>query len=351
MHGKEQSRSLIFFVHSQATNAVLAIAIVFALMPITVQSAQAQTFKILHSLDGLQDGYYPVSGVTVARNGDLYGTAQYSGLSGGDCYLGCGTAFRLIRKGSGWLFNPLYRFAGGTDGGNPSARLIFGPDGSLYGTTSGGGGGSCEGGCGTVFNLKPPPHATANVLGAWTETVLYRFTGGNDGGMPGGADLIFDQAGKLYGTTTGGGTGNCQGGCGTVYKLTSSNGGWTEGVLHSFTTQGGDGQRPWGGVIFDQSGNLYGTTTNGSFGSFGTIYELIPAGLTWTERILYNFQGKSDGEYPYSGLIFDEAGNLYGNTCCGGSAELARYSSSRPPTGRSPRSTATSEGMVDLTGV
>ena len=112
--------------------------------------------------------------------------------------------------------------------------------------------------------------------------------------------------------------GICQGGCGTVYKLTPSNVDWTESVLHGFTTEGGDGQRPWGGVIFDQSGNLYGTTTNGPFGSFGTIYELVPAGLTWTERILYTFQGASDGQYPYSGLIFDAAGNLYGTTCCGG---------------------------------
>ena len=318
MHSKAQFRSSVSRTRWLVTNAVLAIAIVFALATITAQSAQAQNFTVLHNLNGLQDGYYPISGVTVARNGDLYGTTQYSGLAGGDCYLGCGTAFRLVRKGSGWIFTTLYSFAGGNDGGNSYARVIFGPDGSLYGTTSAGGGGSCEGGCGTVFNLKPPPHATANVLGGWTETVLYRFTGGDDGGMPVGADLVFDRAGSLYGTTLGGGTGNCQGGCGTVYKLTPSNGGWTESVLHSFTTQDGDGQRPWGGVIFDQPGNLYGTTTNGPFGSFGTIYKLVPAGLTWTEQILYTFKQASDGEYPYSGLIFDQLGNLYGTTCCGG---------------------------------
>jgi uncharacterized repeat protein (TIGR03803 family) len=318
MHGEAQSRSLIFCRRLYLTNAVLAIAIVFALTTISVQSARAQTFTVLHSLNGLQDGYYPIAGVTVAPNGDLYGTTQYSGLSGGDCYEGCGTVFRLAHKGSGWIFTTLYSFTGGNDGGNSYGRVIFGPDGSLYGTTSEGGGGSCEEGCGTVFNLKPPPHATANVLGGWTETVLYRFTGGADGATPVGADLIFDRGGNLYGTTDGGGPGNCQGGCGTVYKLAPSNGNWTESVLHGFTTQDGDGQRPWGGVIFDQSGNLYGTTQNGPFGSFGTIYKLIPAGLTWTERILYTFQGTSDGEYPYSGLIFDPAGNLYGTTCCGG---------------------------------
>ena len=145
MHGKKPSRSLISLAPLYVTNAVLAIAIVFALVAISVQPAQAQTYTVLHNLNGLQDGYYPISGVTVARNGDLYGTTQYSGLSGGDCYLGCGTAFRLARKGSGWIFTTLYSFAGGNDGGNSYARVIFGPDGSLYGTTSAGGGGELRG--------------------------------------------------------------------------------------------------------------------------------------------------------------------------------------------------------------
>ncbi len=307
--------------------------LICALVLFATQSTQAQTFTVLHSLNGLQDGYYPISGVTVAPNGDLYGTTQYSGLAGGNCYLGCGTAFRLTHQGSGWTFITLYSFAGGTDGGNSYARLIFGPDGSLYGTTSAGGGGICEGGCGTVFNLKPPPHASANALAKWAESVLYRFTGGSDGGNPEGADLIFDQAGNLYGTTNGGGTGICQGGCGTVYELSPASGAWTESVLHNFTTEDGDGQRPWGGVIFDQSGNLYGTTTNAQVGRFGTIYKLIPAGLSWTERILYSFQGTSDGEYPYSGLIFDQTGKLYGSTCCGGPGGIGTVYEFTPSSG------------------
>ena len=312
MQGIMQSRSSIFLTRWHVTNHALAIAIGLVLTSFFTPSAQSQTFQVLHSLNGLQDGYYPISGITVARNGDLYGTTQYSGLPGGNCCLGCGTVFRLARKGSGWIFTTLYSFTGGADGGNPYARVIFGPDGSLYGTTSEGNG--------TVFNLKPPPRATANVLGGWTETVLYSFKVGADGATPVGADLVFDQAGSLYGTTDAGGTGNCQGGCGTVYKLTPSNGGWTESVLHTFTTQGGDGQRPWSGVIFDQSGNLYGTTQNGgAYHAYGTVYKLIPAGLTWTEQILYSFQGKDDGEFPYSGVIFDQAGDLYGTTCCGGS--------------------------------
>ena len=312
MRGRERSRSLISLARLHPANAIPSIATLILLTVLMMPSAQAQTFTVLHSLNGLQDGYYPIAGVTIAPNGDLYGTTEYMGLSGGNCYLGCGTVFRLARKGSGWIFTTLYSFTGGTDGGNSFARVIFGPDGSLCGTTSEGDG--------TVFNLKPPPHATANVLGGWTETVLYSFTGGADGAIPEGADLVFDHAGNLYGTTAGGGTGNCQGGCGTVYKLTPSNGGWTESVIHTFTTQGEDGQRPWGGVIFDQSGDLYGTTQNGgAYRAYGTIYKLIPAGLTWTEQILYSFQGKDDGEFPYSGVIFDQVGNLYGSTCCGGS--------------------------------
>jgi uncharacterized repeat protein (TIGR03803 family) len=295
------------------------LALVFALAMVAAQSAQAQTLTVLHSFSGLGDGDYPYAGLSIDRGGNLYGTAFYGGPGMG-CYLGCGTAFRLAQKNSGWLFSQLYGFRGGLDGGNPYARVIVGPDGSLYGTTFGGGGGSCEGGCGTVFNLRPPQHATANALGNWTETVLYRFTGGADGGQPAGADLTFDAAGNIYGTTSGGGTGDCQGGCGTVYKLTQSGGVWTESVLHNFVTEDGDGLRPWGGVIFDQSGNLYGTTNNGGARlSYGTVFELTPSGSGWTETILYKFQDTTDGQYPYSGLIFDQAGNLYGTTCCGGS--------------------------------
>jgi uncharacterized repeat protein (TIGR03803 family) len=303
---------------SKLRGRAFALALICALIMVAAQSAQAQTYSVLHSFSGLGDGDYPYAGLSIDRGGNLYGTAFYGG-PGGSCGMGCGTAFRLAQENSGWLFSQLYGFRGVNDGGNPYARVVVGPDGSLYGTTYGGGGGSCEGGCGTVFNLRPPQHATANTLGNWTETVLYRFTGGSDGSMPAGADLTFDAAGNIYGTTTAGGTGNCQGGCGTVYKLTQSGGGWTESVLHSFITEGGDGLRPWGGVIFDQSGNLYGTTNNGgTHDIYGTVYRLTPSGSGWTESILYNFQGASDGKYPYSGLIFDQAGNLYGTTCCGG---------------------------------
>jgi uncharacterized repeat protein (TIGR03803 family) len=169
-----------------------------------------------------------------------------------------------------------------------------------------------------VFNLKPTPALPPTPLSPWIETAIYRFSG-SDGANPYGADLIFDPAGNIYGTTYNGGAGGCSQGCGTVYKLAPSNGGWTESILYSFA-QGGDAQHPWAGVIFDQSGNLYGTTVNG--GAYGrrAIYELTPAGSGWTETVLYSFTGGADGANPYAGLTFDPAGNLYGATSVGGAS-------------------------------
>src|SRR5580700_211339 len=108
----------------------------------------------------------------------------------------------------------IYSFQGGSDGSYPYAGLLAGPGGVLYGTTTAGGGGGCgEIGCGTVFQLTPPGAAG----GAWAETVLYRFTGGNDGAIP-WAGLTSDGAGNLYGATISGGRG-CRSGCGVVFKL------------------------------------------------------------------------------------------------------------------------------------
>ncbi|MFI5115931.1 MAG: choice-of-anchor tandem repeat GloVer-containing protein, partial [Terriglobales bacterium] len=205
----------------------------------------------------------------------------------------------------------LYTFQGGTgDGAFPQAGLIFDTAGNLYGTTSLGG----AYGFGTVFELTP----TAG--GTWTEKVLYSFKNdGTDGSNP-KAGVIFDAAGNLYGTTSLGGAGVCQGaGCGTVFELTPAAGGtWTEKVLHSF---GGatDGVIPEAGLIFDAAGNLYGTTGYGGPYNWGTVFELTPAaGGTWTENVLYSFQGGADGAGPAAGLVFDAAGNLYGTTEVGG---------------------------------
>ena len=171
---------------------------------------------------------------------------------------------------------------------------------------------------------------------AWNETVLNRFDK-NDGWNPRG-DLIFDQAGNIYGTTYRGGGDNC----GVIYELTPSGGGWEETVLYSAqggapcgvstpssglspkamlhsAQRNGDGSDPVGGVVFDRSGNLYGVfEVDGPYGG-GAVYELSPTGSGWTEQILYGFTGGSDGYSPLAGLTIDSAGNLYGSASAGGS--------------------------------
>jgi len=280
-------------------------------------AAQSQTYSVVFSFSGPSTGLYPVSGVTVDRAGNLYGTTQIGG-PGTNCYEGCGTVFKLSRHGSGWVFTPLHSFVGGTDGGNPSARPVFAPDGSLWGTTTEGGVGCFGMGCGTVYQLQPPQHATGNILGGWLETVIYRFNDSGDGNMPEDADLLFDASGNVYGSTFTGGDGSqCFGGCGTVYKLTHSNGAWTESIIHNFGN-GSDGQYPWTGLIFDRSGNLYGTTSSGGANRKGAIYQLVPSANGWTEQVIYSFQNMDDGYISYGGLIADAAGNFYGTTCCGG---------------------------------
>jgi uncharacterized repeat protein (TIGR03803 family) len=148
----------------------------------------------------------------------------------------------------------------------------------------------------------------------WNLKLLHNFGTGSDGARSWSAP-IRDAAGNLYGTTTQGGTY----GYGAVYELTpNGRGGWTETVLHSFGNDGSDGYYPYGRLLFDTAGNLYGTTQYGSV-SYGTVFELSPnQGGGWTETVLYNFSQFGDGRYPDAGLIFDAAGNLYGTTDHGG---------------------------------
>jgi len=292
------------------------------LMIVLTTAVHAQTFTVLHAFTGQQDGGSPASGLTMDRAGNLYGTTAFGGPSG-SCFKGggCGTVYKLTHTNSGWVLNTLYTFLGGFDGALPQARVIIGPEGSLYGTTTGGGKASCSGdnytGCGTVFKLSPPPTACKAALCPWTETVLYRFQGSTDGANPLYGDLLFDQAGDLYGTASAGGVPSCAdlgtNGCGVVFKLAPSNGQWNESVLYSFTNSP-DGALPHGGVIFDSAGNLYGTTYWGGNSIYGTAYELSPAGSGWAESILHSFLLNDGAEFPYGGLIFDSAGNLYGTT-------------------------------------
>ncbi|MGA2369029.1 MAG: choice-of-anchor tandem repeat GloVer-containing protein [Candidatus Korobacteraceae bacterium] len=286
--------------------ARLAVHLGFAIFLLTSIAAQGQTLTVLYSFSNGDIGTNPASGLIMDQAGRLYGTAQYGGARG------YGTVYRASRAGSGWTVVPLYGFQGGTDGARPVADVTFGPDGTLYGTTPAGGLGE-NGGYGTVFNLRPPPSACKAALCPWTETVLYRFTGGSDGGFGAGSPsyadaLVFDQAGNIYGTTPNDGAY----GYGVVFKLTQSGGSWTESVLWNFTG-GNDGADPLSGVIFDSAGNLYGTTAYGGANGQGVVYELSPSESGWTQSTLYSF-GSEDSPYPYGGVTMDAQGNLYGTT-------------------------------------
>jgi uncharacterized repeat protein (TIGR03803 family) len=273
---------------------------------VTTLPAQAQTLTVLHNFTGV-DGAAPVAGLTIDQAGNLYGSAQFGGAHS------VGSAFKLAHQGSSWIFTLLYNFVGGSDGALPAARVIFGPDGSLYSTTEEGGtsGVACGSGCGTVFSLKPPPPSAP--FGPWTHAVLYRFSGGTDARYP-VAQVVFDRAGNLYSTSQSGGSG-CSSGCGTVFELTPSGGGWTERVIYSFLGRPTDGSNSQSELIFDSAGNLYGTTiSGGAYQQNGTVFKLAPSGSGWIESVLHSFQGVTDGANPNGGLVSDPSGNLYGVT-------------------------------------
>jgi hypothetical protein len=151
--------------------------------------------------------------------------------------------------------------------------------------------------------------------------VLYRFAGGAFGANPGYGDLAFDAAGNIYGTTMfgGGEGGNCDpyNNCGVVFKLSRSGESWAESVLYSFSQTGNEGSIPEAGVILDSAGNLYGTTLLGGAEAGGTAYQMSQSGSGWTLTVLHNFGGMNDGDQPFGGLILDQHGNLYGTTIFG----------------------------------
>jgi uncharacterized repeat protein (TIGR03803 family) len=203
---------------------------------------------------------------------------------------------------------------GGTDAEEPGFGVVFDSAGNLYGPA---GGGCIEECNGTLFKLSPNPDGT------WSETLLYTFMGGTDGGFP--SALVLDGAGNLYGTTGSGGTTPTSCDCGTVFELSPSpNGGWTKTDLYGFN-DGLDGGSPSGGLVFDSAGNLYGETFDG--GSFacpesgcGTVYKLTPKSGGWKFSVVHTFNGVdgSKGRQPSGGLAFDTLGNLYGTTGGGG---------------------------------
>ena len=330
---------------------------ILAALWMLVGIASAATTTQIYSFVGGNDGEYLDTELVMGSAGNLYGTTVQGGIHGS------GTVFQLAPSGSGWTHTVLYSFTGGADGGEPYKGVTLDAQGNLYGTAVTGGGGACEGGCGVVYKLT-------NSAGVWTQSVIHAFTGGNDGSGP-GSPVAFDKHGNLYGTTPTGGAkgfgvvyemkpgpngswnlsvihtftggtdglggsasrllldavGNVYGvntvggenGFGNVYELTHSGGKWQLTTLYSFKDQP-DGASPYGGVIFDKSGNLYGTTYYAGANDVGTVYKLTHSNGAWSESVLYSFKGGSDGDSPISTLVSDAKGNLYGTTSDGGAA-------------------------------
>jgi len=315
---------------------------------------------ILYNFQAFRDGANPSGGLILGEHGEFYGTTQY----GGEGWCGCGTVFELTpAKNGAYSEKLLYAFQGAEDGGFPSAVTL--KDGELYGTTPAGGytkGSSCPGGllggCGTVFKVNP---ATLK------RTVVYRFQGGVDGNRPQAA--LVASAGALYGTASSGGDPSAcpsRGGCGVVFKVEKSAGGYHESVVHAF--DGSDGEAPAalvlqkrsligvtaGGGAADagtafaadtvgsrfstlynfgngsddpgtnmallpqSSSTLFGASPNGGSAGCGAVFDLKRTRSGFGETVAYSFQCGGDGRYPSGSLISDVSGDLYGVTTEGG---------------------------------
>jgi uncharacterized repeat protein (TIGR03803 family) len=250
---------------------------VFELSPPASQGG-AWTETILYSFQSCNgsDGAEPGGGLAFDKGGALFGTTTFGSNAGG-------TAFRLLPPAAGhnqWTETVLHNFTSGSDGYNPYGGVTIDSKGNLYGTTSTGGGSNgtnCTGtsGCGIVFELSPPAVAG----GEWTETILYVFTGGDDGASP-FAGVIFDRNGNLYGTAVNGGIATC--GCGAVFKLTppsTQGGAWRETTLHTFTGAGSDEGLPYSGLSFGKNRRLYGATSGNNAAKprqYGTVFKIVP---------------------------------------------------------------------------
>ena len=265
---------------------LLSTGLVLAAQP----DAQAQVATVLTTLAsfGSSDGSLPTGKLAQGTDGSLYGTT-----TGGGTY-NHGTVYRVTLEGT---LTTLYSFTGGTDGADPVGGLVLGSDGNLYGTTTGFDGLAGDVPLGTVFQITP-----AGVL-----TTLHNFSG-PDGADPNGG-LVLGSDGNFYGTTSAGGTK----GDGTVFQITPTG---TLTTLRSFTD--GINQRPIGRLAQDGAGNFYGATLGfGADAALGTIFKVTPAGAVTT---LYNFNGGDSGGSPTGGLVLGSDGNFYGTTTIGGTS-------------------------------
>jgi uncharacterized repeat protein (TIGR03803 family) len=326
-------------------SSITASSVLTLALLVPVGAAHAGGFTVLYSFQGGRDGSIPEGTLIADSSGNLYGTTYAGGLNRcRDTDYRCGTVFKIAKNGTEKV---LYRFAANKDGLQPIGGVILDSSNNLYGTTSGGpfgegtsgsvfeiaadgsettllsfpglpadpsdsllllngflygtaetggSGNNCTNGCGFLFKLTT----------GGTYSPLHQFGNGSDGEYP-AANVIVDASGNLYGTTFAGGANRY----GTVFKIAADG---TESVLYSFAG-GNDGIFPYGGLIADASGNLYGTTETGGGHNSGTVFEIAPDG---SETVLYRFAGRSDGRSPYAGLVRDNAGNLYGTTLAGG---------------------------------
>jgi uncharacterized repeat protein (TIGR03803 family) len=279
--------------------------------------------QTLYAFQGRVDGAFPFSNLIGDASGAIFGTVSVGGGRGEwqDCSgQGCGAVFKLTPGPSGYTETIVYGFAGplNHDGTTPHDGVIEDANGSLYGTAADGGSKKPSGsGCGIVFKLTPAGSR-------YTERILYRFKGGNDGCEP-YAGLVADSQGNLFGTTiAGGGSPNCTSGCGTVFELRPAGERYRERVLLAFDLT--NGAVPYAGLIIDSKGVLYGTTSGGGDGcqqsNCGVVFSLSPrrAGghASYAERVLYAFRGGSDGSGPLAAPMEDAGGALYGTTTAGG---------------------------------
>ncbi len=277
---------------------------IFRLSP----SINGWVHTVLYSFTGGADGGEPYKGATLDAQGNIYATAGVGGRYVGPCSdTGCGTVFKLTRSGDTYIPRVIHSFTGGTDGFGPGSGVTVDQNGNIYGLTPTGG----TYGFGVVYEL------IRNNTGSYTERIIHAFTGGDDGLGASAGRLIFDKAGNLYGVTTVGG----RNGAGVVFELLrTASGFWGFKTLFSFNGEP-DAGFPYGALVFDTNGNLYGTTYYAGQNDLGSVYELTRQNSTWNETLLYSFKGGTDGSGPISNLVFDAHGNLYGTTSEGGSSK------------------------------